>query len=68
MSAFLLQLYEAEFIQTVERLIVEEDPILTARLQGKLQGLRRVVDLPYILLESDEVSDARRQRDARRTG
>ena len=68
MSVFLLRLYEAEWTQTLERLITEEDPIETARLQGKAQGLRRAVDLPYILLESDEVSDARRQRDARRTG
>ena len=59
-------LYQSEWAQGVEKLINETDPTETARLQGRLLGLRRAVELPYTLLESED--DARRERETRRIG
>ena len=68
MWAFQLNLYQSEWAQTVENLIIETDTHETARLQGKLQGLRRAVDLPYSLLDKEEATDGRGRSETRRTG
>ncbi|KKL80069.1 hypothetical protein LCGC14_2008510 [marine sediment metagenome] len=52
----------------VERLIDESDPEEKTRLQGKLQGLRRAVDLPYSLLDKEEATDGRGRSETRRNG
>ena len=64
MWKFQLSLYQYEWAQTVENLIIETDPHETARLQGKLQGLRKAVELPYMLLDR-EVEDGGRERKGR---
>ena len=62
---FRLRLYQSEWVHLVERLVDEEDPEMKARLQGKLQGLRRAVELPYMFLDR-EVEDGRgRERSTR---
>lgn len=62
MWQFQLSLCQYEWAQTVENLIIETDTHETARLQGKLQGLRRAVDLPYSLLDKEE-TDGGRERE-----
>ena len=69
MWKFQLRLYQHEWSQTVERLINETDSHEMARLQGKLQGLRRAVELPYMLLDREEVEDGEgRKGQERRIG
>ncbi len=55
----LVRRWEAEYQSELKRLVGEKDPYQTARRQGRVDGMEKLVTLPYQLLEEKNENDRR---------